>query len=202
MFAAGGGGGGGGHTEKQPSGWSIDTLKEHMQAALEAADTRYEQRFLAQEKAVREALAAQEKAVGAALTAAEKAVAVAERNAEEWRKGANEWRGSMTDRERKFVAVPELEALKERLQGVSKHTADAFISATDRIAALEKSYYEGRGRETVSDPMMAAALAEMRLRTKAGDVQSGERRGSRDLMYAIGIVVTIVIAAFALYIQK
>ena len=132
-------GGGGGHTEKDPSGWQIDTLKEHVEALIEGADTRYEQRFLAQEKAVREALAAQEKAVTAALTAAEKAVAVAERNAEEWRKGANEWRGSMTDRERNFVSRPEFDSLKERLdrnEGAGKGVKDMWAWIIAAIMAL------------------------------------------------------------------
>jgi len=135
-------GGGGGHTEKEPSGWQIDTLKEYVESLINAADTRYEQRFLAQEKAVREALAAQEKAVTAALTAAEKAVAVAERNAEEWRKGANEWRGSMSDRERNFVSRPEFESLKERLdraEGIGKGIRDMWawiITAITAIAAV------------------------------------------------------------------
>jgi hypothetical protein len=75
------------------SDWSVSTLKEYV-----------EQRLLAQEKSM-----------NTALISAEKAVAMAERNAEEWRKGANEWRGSMTDRERNFVSRLEFEALKERV---------------------------------------------------------------------------------------
>lgn len=130
---------GGGQTEKEPSGWSTDTLKEHLEALVEAADVRYEQRFLAQEKAVREALASQEKAVVAALTAAEKAVLVAERNAEEWRKGANEWRGSMNDREKNFASRTELGALKERIdkqEGVGKGSHDAWAWLFAGISGL------------------------------------------------------------------
>ena len=131
-----------GETKQSVSGWSIDTLKEHLEALILAADTRYEQRFLAQEKAVREALAAQEKAVTAALTAAEKAVAVAERNAEEWRKGANEWRGSMTDREQNFASRPEMASLKERIdkaEGSGRGMKDTWgwiIAAIAVIAAV------------------------------------------------------------------
>jgi hypothetical protein len=98
-----------------PSSWTPDIVRDHVIAIIEANDKRYEDKFAASDKAVLSALAAQEKAVNAALAAAEKAVAVAERNAEEWRKGANEWRGSMTDREANFAKKTEMDALKERL---------------------------------------------------------------------------------------
>jgi len=68
-------------------------LKEYVEALIEAADRRYEDRFNAQEKAV-----------NAALAAAEKAVETAEHNAEKWRANANEWRSAMTDRERQFLS--------------------------------------------------------------------------------------------------
>ena len=80
------------------------SLKEYIEQLVHASDRRYEERFLSQEKAVREALSAQEKAVSAALAAAEKAVAVAETNAEKWRANANEWRKAMDDREREFLS--------------------------------------------------------------------------------------------------
>lgn len=100
---------------KPPSSWTPEIVRDHVVSLIDAADKRYEDKFAASDKAVLSALAAQEKAVNAALAAAEKAVAVAERNAEEWRKGANEWRGSMTDREQNFAKKPELDALKERI---------------------------------------------------------------------------------------
>lgn len=100
---------------KPPSSWTPEIVRDHVVALIVANDKRYEDKFAASDKAVLSALAAQEKAVNAALAAAEKAVAVAERNAEEWRKGANEWRGSMTDREMNFAKKPELDALKERI---------------------------------------------------------------------------------------
>lgn len=68
-------------------------MKEYLEALINEADKRYEQRFVAQEKAV-----------GAALSAAEKAVTLAEANAEKWRTNANEWREAMNDRERNFLS--------------------------------------------------------------------------------------------------
>lgn len=104
-----------GETENQVSSWTVDTLKVHLERIIAANDRRYEDRYTGQVTAVNAALSAQEKAVNAALVAAEKAVNVAENNAAEWRKGANEWRQAMTDREAKFVGASEFSLLKERL---------------------------------------------------------------------------------------
>lgn len=40
-----------GETEANVSGWTVDTLRVHILALMEAADKRYEQRFEAQEQA-------------------------------------------------------------------------------------------------------------------------------------------------------
>lgn len=68
-------------------------LKEYLEALINEADKRYEQRFVAQEKAT-----------AAALAAADKANALSEANAEKWRTNANEWRQAMNDRERNFLS--------------------------------------------------------------------------------------------------
>jgi hypothetical protein len=75
------------------AGWTVDTLKEHV-----------DQRFLDQQTAV-----------NAALVSAEKAVTKAETNAAEWRASANEWRGAMNDRDARFAAREQVEALSHRL---------------------------------------------------------------------------------------
>lgn len=41
-----------GETEKQVSGWTVDTLKEHLTALGVERDRRYEQRFQAQQDAL------------------------------------------------------------------------------------------------------------------------------------------------------
>jgi hypothetical protein len=74
-------------------GWTVDTLKEHV-----------DQRFLDQQTAV-----------NAALVSAEKAVTKAEVNGAEWRASANEWRGAMTDRDAKFATREQVEALSQRV---------------------------------------------------------------------------------------
>ena len=134
----------GGETERNISGWTTDTLKEYFDARLieaekrlegadTAADVRNEQRFTAQQQAVKDALTSQEKAVSAALVAAEKAVLVAETNAEKWRMNAHEWRASMLDREQRFASRIEMEA---KFEGFSKE-----------IAGLKESRAEGSGEK-------------------------------------------------------
>ena len=123
----------------QSEQWTPALVLQHIKALLAHNDRRYEERFTAQKEAVKDALAAQEKAVNAALAAAEKAVAVAERNAEEWRKGANEWRASMTDRERNFASNKDLDALKDRMnrsEGTGKGKSDTWVSIIAVVIAL------------------------------------------------------------------
>jgi hypothetical protein len=62
------------------------SLKEHFEKILEEKD----------------------KAINIALAAAKEAVGVAEKNAEKWRDQANEWRGAMSDREKKFITRGEV----------------------------------------------------------------------------------------------
>lgn len=109
-----------GETKAQISGWSVDTLKEYADRRIDqserllteadsASELRNEQRFTAQQQAIKDALISQKEAVASALVAAEKAVLVAENNAEKWRAAANEWRGAMNDRERNLMPRSEAE---------------------------------------------------------------------------------------------
>lgn len=141
----------GGETEKAESAWTTDTLRLHVLALLtamevrfnaadEAADVRNEQRFIAQQQAIKDALTSQKEAVAAALVAAEKAVLVAETNAEKWRGAANEWRGAMNDRERNLMprseAEQRLHALSEKID-LSNKSSDETVKTLS--AAVDKS---------------------------------------------------------------
>lgn len=132
-----------GETEANVSGWSVDTLRVHLLALIvetekrlaaenAAAELRNEQRFNAQQQAIKDALTSQKEAVAAALVAAEKAVLVAETNAEKWRGAANEWRGAMNDRERTLMPRAEAEATSR--------------SNSDKIDALASRIDKNEGR--------------------------------------------------------
>lgn len=86
-----------GETERQPSGWTIDTFKEHV-----------DQRFLDQQKAV-----------DAALTAADRATAKAEVASEKRFDAVNEFRAQLSDQANTFMPRNEaqvaLGALADKL---------------------------------------------------------------------------------------
>jgi hypothetical protein len=104
----------------------------------EETDRRYEQRFLAQEKAV-----------SAALSAAEKAVERAEINAEKWRMNANEWRGAMDDRERNYVMKDSMDT---RISALQKE-----VDALRLVATTQEG--KGVGMEKMWGYILAAVTA-------------------------------------------
>jgi hypothetical protein len=114
----------------------VAEVEKRLTAADIDADKRNEQRFTAQQQAIKDALTSQKEAVAAALVAAEKAVLVAENNAEKWRMNANEWRASMLDRETKFASRAEMDAKFEGFNGA--------------LQSLKESRAEGvGGRSTI-----------------------------------------------------
>lgn len=78
--------------------WSLDTLREHLQALLVEADKRNQQRFDGQEKAV-----------SAALQAAKEAVTKAETAAEKRFDSVNEFRQQLSDQAASFMPRREAE---------------------------------------------------------------------------------------------
>ena len=156
----------GGETERNISGWTTDTLKEYfdarlletekrLQSADQAADVRNEQRFTAQQQAIKDALTSQKEAVAAALVAAEKAVLVAETNAEKWRAASNEWRGAMNDRERNLMPRTETEkgmqALADKL--------DSLATRMDRNEGRSGGLNAGWGILVGAVGLLAALIA-------------------------------------------
>lgn len=94
---------------KTEGNWTLLALKEHFEKLFKEQDTRYEERFKAQEKAVVNALAESKEQTKAKFEASEKAIQKAEENSEKWRANANEWRAAMQDREAKFAPRVEME---------------------------------------------------------------------------------------------
>jgi hypothetical protein len=130
-----------------PAGWNVDTLRAVLQdtvtelrrwtsarlegnqvlfaTRLDEADKRYEQRFQAEQLALKDAFVAQEKAVTAALTAADRAVSKAELAAERRFEAVNEFRGQLADQAVTFLPRNEFD---------SQHQ-----STLDKIDELQKS---------------------------------------------------------------
>lgn len=163
-----------GETEKNISGWSVDTLKEFLLALISetkaslvaadaAADVRNEQRFVAQQLAVKDA-----------LLNAEKAVLVAEANSEKWRGNANEWRGAMNDRERTLMPRTEAEA-------ATKANADKI----DALAA----------RMDAGDRTNAESIKQL---TAAIDKAAGRREGLMIIFAVVAAIATVISVVGAL----
>lgn len=120
---------GGGQTKSNVSGWSTDTLKEYVERVLEEHDKRYDQRFFAQQEAMRSALAS-----------AEKAVEKAENIAEKWRQNANEWREAMSDKDKTYQ---------------TKETADSRLIPLEKF--MERRAGLGHGLSTGWGYLVSAA---------------------------------------------
>lgn len=155
-------GAGGGETAKEPSGFTVDTLQTLVNSVLNERDRRYEQRFIAQEQAVKLALdrvdkefhehLAQVRAeTHAALDAADKAIAKAEAATEKRFESVNEFRAQLSDQTRTFM--PRAESIQRHEQTAEKvaalenrHSADvALINSrldlnTGRGIGIEKGW--------------------------------------------------------------
>jgi hypothetical protein len=79
--------------------------------------------------------------------------------------------------------------------------AGTVAGITERIAALEKSSYEGIGKGRVADPMMAEFMADMKSLLRQQSSSSGKTEGINTswgvLLGGAGLVVAIIIAVFA-----
>jgi len=104
----------------EKSGWTIETLHEHMIAIIEANESKYVERFNASQNAVNAAFTAQQTAMQTALTsqklavdtalgAADRAVAKAETATDKRFESVNEFRATLSDLQSTFI--PRLEAM-------------------------------------------------------------------------------------------
>lgn len=125
-----------GETREKVSPWTIDSLREYMDSMLAASDLRYQQRFDAQEKAVRDALAAAEKAVAAAMSAASLAVTKAEISAEKRLDSVNEFRGQLRDQAATLLprieAAQRFGAIESQLERVGTASADHLANSAGK----------------------------------------------------------------------
>jgi hypothetical protein len=130
-----------GETADKESGWTVDTLHTHFLRMMEEKSLRDEQRYEAQQLALREALIGQEKAVNAALAAAEKAVSKAEVAAEKRFDNVNEFRGQLADQAATFMP---------------RNEAQVLITALAKdVDLLKLSDSQNRGKATGTDKTIA-----------------------------------------------
>jgi hypothetical protein len=86
---------------------------------------------------------------------------------------------------------------------LQKQTASSFTELSTRVAALEKSQYEGQGKQAVSDPQTARLAAAVEKLTEASAAGTGKSTGISMawvvLLGAIAGLGGLVSAAVALY---
>lgn len=134
-----------GETERNISAWTNDTVLLHLGTLIDANDLRYQQRFDAQQLALRDALLSQEKAVNAALTAAQQAVQKAEIAAEKRFDAVNEFRAQLADQAATLMPRTETQVILDAIG--------------QRITSLERSANRSGGRSAaISDSWGAIGI--------------------------------------------
>lgn len=117
--------------------WTVESVKEHFTSMMRESDRRYEERFIAQEKAIDAALVAQEKAVQAALISAKEAVLKQERDSEKRFDAVNEFRQTLSDQAATFIARTEAvqrdEQNAEKIATLEKRMNDSFTQVNSRL---------------------------------------------------------------------
>jgi flagellar biosynthesis chaperone FliJ len=99
-----------GETEREPSAWTIDSVRAHLTHLIDERDRRYEQRFSDQQRATE-----------AALHSAERAVTKAEAAIERRLEAQNEFRGTLEDWAARLMPRAETE---QRLSALAERLAD------------------------------------------------------------------------------
>ena len=94
-------------------------------------------------------------------------------------------------------------ALTSTATTIAAQTANSQGAIIERIAALEKSSYEGTGKARVADPMMAELIAKMNglVESRAGSAgrSEGLSVGAQVLMGAAGFIATMLAIGGIIY---
>jgi hypothetical protein len=112
------------------------SLREFLITLMDERDRRYEQRFLAQQSALEAARTTQNAALQAALAEKDKRDEQRFATNEQWRAASNEWRGTLSDRDSRFVT-------KEEYEPTIKSLVEKIASAEGRARAAVWGYIIG-----------------------------------------------------------
>jgi hypothetical protein len=158
-----------GETESNISGWTTDTLREHLTRQItdqrdafrqQVDDLRrmLDERYATQTKALDKAFTAAEQAVTVALANAEKAADLARVAADKRFDSVNEFRETLSDQTATFLPRGEYDAAYKAL-------ADQITAGYERLAALELRLTSRLDRGDGTDAGTAAFRTEKRLDT-------------------------------------
>jgi hypothetical protein len=112
------------------------SLRKFLITLMDERDKRYEQRFLAQQSALEAARVTQTSALQAALAEKDKRDEQRFATNEQWRAASNEWRGTLSDRDSRFVT-------KEEYEPTIKSLVEKIASAEARARAAVWGYIIG-----------------------------------------------------------
>ena len=93
-------------------------------------------------------------------------------------------------------------ALTATASTIATQTAATVSAITDRLAALEKSSYEGKGKEAVSDPQLLELVASVKALSSARSEGTGSKDLSRYVTNLLGLIVGLAIAVVALLVKR
>jgi hypothetical protein len=134
-----------GETEASVSGWTVDTLREHLTQRITDTDRMLSRRMDDADKAIQAALASAEKAVAKAETANERRF-----------EGVNEFRKALSDQTSTFIPRVEYDTAHDALS--------ARVNASaERVAALELRLTSRLDRGEGSDAGAAGQRSDQRL---------------------------------------
>jgi len=86
-------------------------------------------------------------------------------------------------------------ALTATATAIATQTANTVNAITERLAALEKSSYEGKGKQTLADPMLVELVAEMKSLRQVTTTNAGKGSGMNAMwgyvVQAIGLLAAL-----------
>lgn len=91
-------------------------------------------------------------------------------------------------------------ALNTTASTIATQTAGTVAAITERIAALEKSSYEGIGKQRYSDPAMAQLVEEMRGLRESRAGMTGKSAGVNMALAALATVAALVMTAIGILV--
>lgn len=79
---------------------------------------------------------------------------------------------------------------------IAAQTSETVAGLTNRIAQLEKSSYEGAGKQAVADPMMAELVSEVKRQNAIITSGTGQSQGTKNtvayIVVAVGLLVSLI----------
>jgi hypothetical protein len=169
-------------TRPDMTGWSIETALDHMLAIvgekdahirtlIDGNDKRYEERFLASQKALELGLAGTKTEIGAALVSADRAVQKAEVATEKRFESVNEFRGTLDNQQRTLIPRSEVDVIKSSLE--------------EKITQLTKTLDEVRRGDA-----LVGGLAQ------GGKAVKDESRANLAMLVSIALFVIAILTFF------